>query len=414
MNILILNHYAGSPVLGMEFRPYYLAKEWIKLGHKVTIAAADYSHLRSKQPKVEYDLQKETTDGINYIWMKTFKYEYSNFKRVLNMLSFTIKLIVYRNKISTIAKNPEIVIASSTYPLDIYPAYFIAKNNKAKLVFELHDMWPLTPMIIGNYSKYHPFIWLLQRAENFACRNSDCYISVLANTKDYLIKHGLKDEKFFHVPNGFSKDELDSNKMHIPDEHKEVLDKINTNSKIIIGYAGGLTSSDGLKTLVITSGYFNENNKIAFVLVGEGPYKNELVEMVSSNGYKNCYFLPRISKPQIPDLLSRFDILYAGGFSSFLHGYGTSLNKTADYMLAERPIIFAIDEPNSLVEKVGCGIQIPAENVNELAKTIDLLSKLPLEKRIEMGKKGRDYALKQLNYTTLAKKFLDAITQSKS
>lgn len=27
MNILLINHYAGSPDLGMEFRPYYMAKE---------------------------------------------------------------------------------------------------------------------------------------------------------------------------------------------------------------------------------------------------------------------------------------------------------------------------------------------------------------------------------------------------
>ena len=32
MNILLLNHYAGSPALGMEFRPYYLAREWVRAG----------------------------------------------------------------------------------------------------------------------------------------------------------------------------------------------------------------------------------------------------------------------------------------------------------------------------------------------------------------------------------------------
>ncbi|WP_374498451.1 hypothetical protein [Vogesella indigofera] len=28
MRILYINHYAGSPRHGMEFRPYYLAREW--------------------------------------------------------------------------------------------------------------------------------------------------------------------------------------------------------------------------------------------------------------------------------------------------------------------------------------------------------------------------------------------------
>ena len=28
MNILLINHYAGSDYHGMEFRPYYMGREW--------------------------------------------------------------------------------------------------------------------------------------------------------------------------------------------------------------------------------------------------------------------------------------------------------------------------------------------------------------------------------------------------
>ena len=411
MNILIINHYAGSPLLGMEFRPYYLAKEWIKLGHNVTIIAADFSHLRSKQPVVHADLQYEKTDGISYLWLKTPKYESSGFKRILNILMFNIKLLIYYNKIRALA-DPEAVIASSTYPLDIYPAHLIAKKNNAKLVFELHDLWPLSPMIIGNFSKYHPFIWLMQKAENFACRNCDCYISLLRNAKDYLRQHGLKNEKFFYIPNGFSNDEMESEEMQIPGELDKLLKKIKSQSKLIIGYAGGHSPSNALKSFVAASYHFDENHNIAFVLVGNGSCKDELIEMTRANKQKNIYFLPPVSKSQIPALLNHFDILYAGGVRSILHSYGTSFNKIIDYMLAEKPIIFAVDEPNSLVEKVGCGIRIQAENEAELVKTIKFLSELSVEERISMGVKGRKYALQELNYTSLAKKFIEAIALS--
>ena len=46
MNILLINHYAGSPELGMEFRPYYMAKEWVKAGHQVLIVGGSFSHSR--------------------------------------------------------------------------------------------------------------------------------------------------------------------------------------------------------------------------------------------------------------------------------------------------------------------------------------------------------------------------------
>ncbi|MDD3396049.1 MAG: hypothetical protein PHQ45_02345, partial [Acidaminococcaceae bacterium] len=66
MNILYIDHYAGSLEYGMEFRPYYLAKEWVKLGHNVRIIGADFSHLRIKNPIVKNDFDTELVDGIKY------------------------------------------------------------------------------------------------------------------------------------------------------------------------------------------------------------------------------------------------------------------------------------------------------------------------------------------------------------
>ncbi|MCX8053345.1 MAG: glycosyltransferase WbuB, partial [Armatimonadetes bacterium] len=60
MHIVILNHYAGSPIHGMEYRPYYLAREWLKAGHDVTIVASSFSHLRRYNPTVDEDHSEES------------------------------------------------------------------------------------------------------------------------------------------------------------------------------------------------------------------------------------------------------------------------------------------------------------------------------------------------------------------
>ena len=65
MNILYIEHYAGSPEMGMEFRPYYLSKEWVRMGHNVTIIAGDYSHLRKKNPSVVSDFSAEKFTPCN-------------------------------------------------------------------------------------------------------------------------------------------------------------------------------------------------------------------------------------------------------------------------------------------------------------------------------------------------------------
>ena len=143
MKIIVINHYAGSPTLGMEYRPYYLAKQWVNLGHDVTIIASTNSHIRQNKVHVKYDFDEEMVDGVRYVWVKTPMYKGNGAKRVYNMLSFVTKLWMNALRISKLY-NPDIVIASSTYTFDNYAALKIAKISGAKYFYEVHDLWPLS------------------------------------------------------------------------------------------------------------------------------------------------------------------------------------------------------------------------------------------------------------------------------
>ena len=52
-HILLINHYAGSPAHGMEFRPHQIARHWVAEGHDVTILAGSFSHLRNRNPSFD-------------------------------------------------------------------------------------------------------------------------------------------------------------------------------------------------------------------------------------------------------------------------------------------------------------------------------------------------------------------------
>jgi glycosyltransferase involved in cell wall biosynthesis len=345
-------------------------------------------------------------DGIRYRWIKTPKYQASGIGRIFNIIVFVIKSMYYTKRISK-EVNPDFILVASTYVLDIYPAYLIARKCRAKLVYELHDLWPLSPMIIGGYSKYHPFIALVQRAENFACLKSDYFISLLGNAKDYLVSHGMKPGKFIYVPNGYPLDEQQAAILPVPEEHRQLFEKLKDQSKIIVGYAGGYAPSNALASLINAAILVPDNLNLAYILVGNGQEKERLIELAKD--LENIHFLPSISKVVIPDFLSQCDILYAGGISSTLHNYGTAFNKVTDYMLAGKPIVFAVDDPNSLVEKVGCGVQVPAERPEDIAAVITHLADLnPSERRV-MGMKGKVYAEKELGYTSIAQKILESI-----
>src|SRR5512137_2875617 len=107
MNILLLNHYAGSPALGMEFRPYYMAREWVRMGHRVQIVAADYSHVRARQPRAG----DESIDGIAYRWVHTPPYQGNGLGRVRNIWTFLRRVWADAPRLQREFR-PQVVIAS--------------------------------------------------------------------------------------------------------------------------------------------------------------------------------------------------------------------------------------------------------------------------------------------------------------
>ena len=410
MNIVFVMHYAGSPKYGMAFRPHSLAKEWVKQGHSVTIVAASYSHLRSLQPDVKEDLHTEDIDGINYLWIKTPEY-HSTPKRVVNILVFVNKLKKYAKKVAALYK-PDLVIASSCYPFDIYPSKKIAKYAGAKLCFEVHDLWPLTPMLLGGYSKWNPYIMLMQRAENVAYSSADFVNSLLWNSETHALNHGMKPGRFQCVPNGYFKEELkDADKKELPKEHSELFKKIKDENKIIVGFAGNFAPAQFISTLLAAAIKLKDNKSIHVVLVGKGIELEDYQNYIKKNNLDNVSILPAVPKDLVPAINSKFDICYLGGGHSILHKYGTCANKEIDYMLAAKPIVRSIDEPGSLVEKIGCGIQVEAENPDLLVESILKLASLKDSERLEMGLKGREYAVANLEWGILAKKFLEPMNK---
>ncbi|HOL37603.1 MAG TPA: glycosyltransferase, partial [Rubrivivax sp.] len=186
MNTLLVNHYAGSPALGVEYRSYYLAREWVRLGHRVLIVGATFSHVRTRQPAAG----DETIDGIAYRWLPTPAYQGNGVGRVWNIWRFLAQLWRLAPRLAAEFR-PVAAIASSTYPMDIWVAPRIARLARAKLVYEVHDLWPLSPIELSGMSPRHPFIRLCQAAEDAACRDADAVVSMLPKVHDHMAAQGL-------------------------------------------------------------------------------------------------------------------------------------------------------------------------------------------------------------------------------
>ena len=407
MNILLINHYAGSLRHGMEYRPYYLAREWRRLGHQVRIVASARSHVRAESPRLGgLSRLDETIDDIEYTWFDTAAYSGNGAKRALNMASFVARL--YREA-ANLARGfkPDVVIASSTYPLDIWPAHRIAKLAGARLLFEVHDLWPLSPMELGGHSKWHPFIMLLQAAENYACRHSDAVVSILPKVRDHLIAHGMAPDKLHLVPNGTDPAEWLREVQPFAGPAADTLAALRRRGQFVVGFAGSHGVANALDTYLDAAAMM-QHEPVAFVLAGGGPEKARLQRRARDERLHNVVFINPVPKDHVPALLQYFDLAYIGLQRQPLFRFGVAPNKLIDYMMAARPVLYAIESGNDLVTESGCGVAVRAEDAAAVTQGIHNMLAMAPEQRNAMGQQGKKFVLENLTYPVLGQRFLKA------
>lgn len=358
MNILYIDHYAGSHDMGMEYRPWYISREWNSMGHKTTIVAGDYSHLRQINPSISHDYYIE--DGeVPFCWLRTGQYTGNGAKRAFSMLQFSRKLWS-RAKWFADTFQPDVVISSSTYPMDTYGAQRIARLSGAIYVHEIHDVWPETLTEIGGMHRAHPFVKMVRLAANSAYKHSDGIVSILPRTEAMTRSYGFSG-KWIYIPNGVVMP--DGDKEPLPEYHSTHLQQLKDEDKKILLYFGGHALSNALD-LLLDAAKQNHNDNISMVLVGDGVEKNRLVERVKKESIPNVTFLPSVPKGAIPELLSEVDATVITGIKSDLYRFGTGLNKLNDAMLSGVPIIYAMPEEDPLVSKLNCGLAIEENSLN--------------------------------------------------
>lgn len=405
MNILLINHYAGSIRHGMEYRPYYLAREWVKDGHNVQILAASHSHYRAHQPEMDSAIQDEIHDGISYRWYRTPDYSTNGIGRAKNIVTFLWKISMDGKRLVDKFR-PDVVIASSTYPMDIWPARHIAKLAKAQLIYEVHDLWPLSPIELGNMSRWHPFIIWCQWAEDYAYRHCDKVVSILPKTQTHMESRGMSPGKFSYIPNGINTEEWE-NVEPLPADIQEQLTLIKERGRPIVGYTGAHGLANALDALLDAAKLAVD--KFEVVLVGSGPESEKLSKRVADEKISNVTLLPAIPKSSIPAFLGLIDIAYIGLLPEPLFRFGISPNKLMDYMMAAKPIVMAIDAGNDPVMEAGCGVTVAPGNPIAIQDGILQLGGITPEARKELGEKGRHFVLSNHTYPILAKRFLDVI-----
>jgi len=388
-HIWIINEYAGSPYYGQEFRHYSLGKELVRSGHKVTVISSSYSHLFRKMP----EHKEENIGGVDYFWIKTFNYGAAhNKKRVLKWFIFMFKCFFLPFSL----KKPDVIIVSPMAPFPILPAWILSRLYRAKLIYEVKDIWPLSLVEVGGFSSRHPFIKFMSWFEKFALTKSDVIVSNLQNYGEH-IKNLNIDRSFEWISNGI---DLDDVKQNI-ELGENIYSKIPRNS-FIVGYIGSFGSSNAIDYFLEAIKLIN-NSSVSFLFLGDGEFRNDILKFSQED--KRIILLDKTDKYTAFEVMKECNLLFKGNPSHKLYEFGISPIKLFEYMLSGIPIIHSTNVVKDTVKLSNCGLSVEAQNPKAISDGIIKLYEMSEEERIKMGENGKEYVLEHFTYKKLAKKF---------
>lgn len=404
--VWIVHQYASTPETGMGGRHFYLAEELANLGYKVYVIAANNHHLLRNPITQTEPFIFDSSRNFTFVWVNMPSYPEAHSKqRVLNWFLFPWKI---QKLAKLIPDKPDAILSSSPSPIAFLGAERLAKKFKAKLIFEVRDIWPLTLIELGGYSPKHPFIRLMQWVEDRAYRNSDRVVSNLKNSVEHMQQRGMNSDKFVWIPNGFSLKEVGLEAPLNPSAQNQL-----PQDKFIIGYTGTIGVANALDTFIEAADLLRSNTEIAFVIVGNGKEKAHLESIVKEKQLTNVTFIEAIPKVEIQAMLSRFDVCYIGLTKDELFKYGVSPNKLFDYLYSGKPIIYAIDSGEyHPVLDANAGLEITPMDSNALAQAILQLYQMPENERKQLGENGRRVALEQYEYGMLAEQLADVLFEN--
>jgi glycosyltransferase involved in cell wall biosynthesis len=396
MHLIVINQFASTPKYssGAGERFFFLSRYFKQEGINSTILSASYNHLFKELPKTKGLFTREEIEGGQLIWVKVRTYDANSFfQRFWSWVEFLLKLFFFN-----VRQKPDVILVSSMSLLSFFYGYYLKLRFKVPLILEVRDIWPLTPISLGGFSKYNPFIWVMGRIEKFAYKKADHLVGLMPEFSNHVAEVLGSGEKVRWIPNGFEPG-LSEPDFEFP------LPSIK--DKFIVVYAGAIGIANEIEHLIQAANLLQDRNDIHFCIVGDGPEKIKL--MAQTKGNTNVHFVSKMSKASVGEFLKYCSVCFIGWQNKDVYKFGVSANKYNDYMYAGKPIISASNMINDPVKRIGCGIHVNAGSAYEIANSIIDLYLMPEEERQIMGANGKSYLMKNLTYDSISANYLNLI-----
>jgi glycosyltransferase involved in cell wall biosynthesis len=196
-------------------------------------------------------------------------------------------------------------------------------------------------------------------------------------------------------------------------EHKgsELREKLGWNDRKVFTYLGAHGVANDLIQVVEAAKAFKEDDKIHFVLIGDGMQKKLLKEKASEYNLKNIEFIDSVPKHEVVDYVNASDACMAilKKTDTFKTVYP---NKVFDYMSCRKPVFVTIDGiTRDLVETSKCGLYAEPENIEEFKNIVNKFLSMSDVELQTFGENGYKYVKEKFDREKLAERYIELIKE---
>lgn len=151
----------------------------------------------------------------------------------------------------------------------------------------------------------------------------------------------------------------------------ELARKLGLEGKLVVGYIGTHGMAHALEGVLEAAELLRDDRRVAFLLVGTGAKREELLRKRDERGLSNVVMLPSQPKESIVEYWRLCNV-------SLVHLKDDPVFKTVvpskifEAMAMGLPILFAgpEGEASSIIEQEGCGVCVPSERPQVLADAV--------------------------------------------
>jgi len=403
MHILFITDNFPPETNAPASRTYEHAREWIRLGHKVSVLTCvpNFPYGRVYDGYRNRAFQHELMDGINVYRVWSYMAENKGFaRRVLDFCSFMVSSIFWSPRI----RGVDVVIATSPQFFAGVAGYVISRMKRRPFILEVRDLWPEQIATLGVITENNIIYRLLAWMARYMYHHCDQLVTVGEGYQDQIARgYGIKRDRINVIPNGILPELFRKS-----GTREAFRSKMGWKDKFIVLYLGTHGMSQKLEIILEAAEILRDMKEVYFVFVGDGAEKQRLVNMKKEKKLDNCLFLPMQPKEKVPCFYEAADVCIVPlrCCNLFLGNYPS---KMFEAMAMECPIILsAAGKSAELLERAGAGKVVQPEAPEELARAIKYFFCSSVERQ-EKGKNGRRFVLNHFTRAFWAKKYIAII-----